>query len=86
MCISEYVIPDKYGKSTVMSIFNELKYNKSETYKASAQALKNERLEILNSLPWEARNLLTGGTAYGSELNAEGRKLKSALQLYIDLV
>ena len=85
MCIREYVIPDSYGKSTVMSIFNELRYNKSATYRVSAQALKNERQEILNSLPWEARNLLTGGTAYGSELNAEGRKLKNALQLYIDL-
>lgn len=85
MCIREYVIPDTYGKSTVMSIFNELRYNKSATYRVSAQALKNERQEILNSLPWEARNLLTGGTAYGSELNAEGKKLKSALQLYIDL-
>ena len=85
MCIREDVIPDSYDKSTVMSIFNELRYNKSATYRVSAQALKNERQEILNSLPWEARNLLTGGTAYGSELNAEGIKLKNALQLYIDL-
>ena len=68
-----------------MSIFNELRYNKRATYRVSAQALKNERQEILNSLPWKARNLLTGGTAYGSELNAEVIKLKNALQLYIDL-
>jgi hypothetical protein len=85
MCIREYVIPDSYGKSTVMSIFNKLKYNKSTTYKNSAHALKNERQEILNQLPWDARTLLTGGTTYGSELNAEGRKLKNALQLYLDL-
>jgi hypothetical protein len=85
MCIREYVIPDKYGKSTVMSIFNELKYNKSATYKVSAQTLKNERQDILNSLPLEARKLLTGGTTYGSTLNEEGIKLKSALQLYLDL-
>lgn len=85
MCIREYIIPDNYGKSTVMNIFSELKYNKSTTYKTSAVALKNERQEILNSLPWEARTLLTGGSTYGSELNAEGRKLKSALQLYLDL-
>jgi hypothetical protein len=85
MCIREYVIPDSYGKSTVMSIFNKLKYNKSTTYRNSARALKNERQEILNQLPWEARTLLTGGTTYGSELNAEGRKLKNALQLYLDL-
>ena len=85
MCIREYIIPEKYGKSTVMSIFNELKYNKSTTYCISAQSLKKERQDILNSLPREARNLLTGGTVYGSELNAEGKKLKNALQLYIDL-
>lgn len=85
MCIREYVIPDKYGKSTVMSIFNKLKYNKSTTYRNSARALKNERQDILNRLPWEARTLLTGGTTYGSELNEEGRKLKNALQLYLDL-
>lgn len=85
ICIREYVIPDKYGKSTVMSIFNELRYNKSTTYRVSAQALKNERKEILNSLPFELKNLLTGGPAYGSELSAEGIKLKNALQLYIDL-
>ena len=85
MCIREYVIPDSYGKSTVVSIFNKLKNNKSTTYKNSARALKNERQEILSRMPWEARTLLTGGTTYGSELNAEGRKLKKALQLYLDL-
>ena len=85
MCIREYVIPDKYGKSTVMSIFNELKYNKSSTYRNSATALKKERQDILESLPPQARILLTGGSIYSSELNAEGIKLKNALQLYLDL-
>lgn len=85
MCIREYVIPGKSGKSTVMSVFNELKYNKSATYMTSAAALKKERQVILNQLPWEARTLLTGGSTYGSELNAEGIKLKNALQLYLDL-
>ena len=85
MCIREYVIPDSFGKSTVMTIFNKLKYNKSTTYRNSARALKNERQEILNQLPLDARTLLTGGTTFGSELNAEGRKLKNALQLYLDL-
>ena len=68
-----------------MKVFNELKYNKSETYMTSAQALKAERQEILNQLPWQARTLLTGGTGLGSTLNAEGVKLKYALQLYLDL-
>lgn len=85
MCIREYVIPGKSGKSTVMSVFNQLKYNKSATYMTSAAALKKERQVILNQLPWEARTLLTGGSTYGSELNAEGIKLKNALQLYLDL-
>lgn len=85
MCIKEYVIPDKYGKSTVMSIFNELKYNKSTTYRTSAAALKKERQEILNSLSLQERILLTGGSSYDTELNADGIKLKNALQLYLDL-
>jgi hypothetical protein len=85
MCIREYVIPNKHERLTVMTIFNDLKSNKSTTYRTSAQALKKERQKILDPLPWEARNLLTGGTAYGSELSAEGRNLKSALQLYLDL-
>lgn len=85
MCIREYVIPGKSGKSTVMSVFNELKYNKSATYRTSAAALKKERQEILDQLPLKARILLTGGSTYGSELNAEGIKLKNALQLYLDL-
>lgn len=85
MCIREYVIPGKSGKSTVMSVFKELKYNKSATYMTSAAALKKERQEILNQLPLQAQILLTGGSTYGSELNAEGIKLKNALQLYLDL-
>ncbi len=85
MCIREYVIPDKVGKSTVMTIFDKLKYNKSTTYKSCASSLREERENILGSLPYEARRLLTGGTAYGSTLNAEGIRLKNALQLYLDL-
>lgn len=85
ICIREYVIPDKYGKSVVVNVFNNLKYNKSATYKTSAQTLKAERQEILNQLPWQARTLLTGGTSLNSTLNAEGVKLKYALQLYLDL-
>lgn len=85
MCIREYVIPDKVGKSTVMTIFDKLKYNKSTTYKSCASSLREERENILGSLPYDARRLLTGGTAYGSTLNAEGIRLKNALQLYLDL-
>ena len=85
MCIREYVIPDKVGKSTVMTIFDKLKYNKSTTYKSCASSLREERENILGSLPYEARRILTGGTAYGSTLNAEGIRLKNALQLYLDL-
>lgn len=85
ICIREYVIPDAYGKASVMTILNQLRYNKSATYKTCAQTLKNERQEILDQLPWQARTLLTGGTTYGAELNEEGRRLKNALQLYLDL-
>ena len=87
MCIREYVIPDKYGKSTVMTVFNKLKYNKSTTYRNSARALKNERQEILNQFPWEARSILSGSTSvpYGSQLKPEIKQLKDALQLYLDL-
>lgn len=85
ICIREYVIPDAYGKATVMSILNQLKYNKSATYKTCAFVLKNERIKILDQLPLQAKILLTGGTTYGAQLNEEGRRLKNALQLYLDL-
>lgn len=85
MCIREYVIPDKDGKSSVMTVFNKLKYKKSTIYKSCASSLREERENILNSLPYDARSLLTGGTVYGSTLNAEGIRLKNALQLYLDL-
>ena len=39
MCIREYVIPDKDGKSTVMTVFNKLKYKKSTIYKSCASSL-----------------------------------------------
>ena len=85
MCIREYVIPDKYGKSTVMSIFNELKYNKSTTYRISAHALKTERQEILNQLPTKAKIIIEGGSEYDSILTDEAKKIKNALKLYLDL-
>lgn len=85
MCIREYVIPDKVGKSTVMTVFNKLKYKKSTIYKSCASSLREERGNILNSLPYDVRSLLSGGTVYGSTLNAEGIRLKNALQLYLDL-
>ena len=85
ICIKEYIIPDKSEKTKVILIFEELKNNKSTTYRREAQILKNKRNEILESLPWEARNLLTGGSAYGSELNENGRRLKNALQYYLIL-
>ena len=85
MCIEEYVIPDKFGKSMVMNVFNDIKYNKSATYKTSAQVLITERQKILNQLPWQARPLLTGGTRLSSTLNEKVVKLKNALQLYLDL-
>lgn len=87
MCIRDYVIPNAAGKSTVMSIFNKLKYNKSTAYRNSAQSLKKERQEILNQFPWEARSILSGSTSvpYGKQLKPEIKQLKDALQLYLDL-
>lgn len=82
MCIKEYIIPDTNEKSTVKSIFNKIKDNKSTTYKTCAQVLKSKRTEILNQYPWDVRNCLAGD---GSRLNADGLKLKRALQLYLDL-
>jgi hypothetical protein len=85
MCIRDHVINDSLQKSTVMSVLNKLKYNKSTTYKNSAVTLKKERESILNELPFEARTLLTGGYTIGTSLSPDGVKLKNALQLYLDL-
>lgn len=84
-CIMEYCVSGKAGVTSVNSIFNKLKYNKSITYKSAASQLIDNRKEVLNSLPSNVRILVTGGYSSTSSLSPEGIRLKNALQLFIDL-
>jgi len=67
--------------SSVYSILDEIKTNRSVTFKNNADELLEARNEILDSLPSAAREAITTGAA----LNSNGRKLKKALDYLAEL-
>ena len=86
MCIMEYVIGDKYGKSGVKSILDKLKINKSAEFNKHCSVFKKTHNEIWNQLPFDAQQLLKGaGLSYGQTLNDKGYALKEGLEYYRSL-
>lgn len=86
MCIIEYVIGDKYGKSGVKSILDKLKINKSAEFNKHCSVFKKTHNEIWNQLPFDAQQLLKGaGLSYGQTLNDKGYALKEGLEYYRSL-
>lgn len=86
MCIMEYVIGDKYGKSDVKSVLDKLKNNKSVEFSKHCSVFKKSHNEIWNQLPLDAQQLLKGsGTSYGLTLNDKGYSLKEGLEYYRSL-
>lgn len=94
MCIMEYIAQDKTGSSTVTSVLNRIKRNKSVAYKRHSRQLLSSREQILNQFPHEMRELLDPDDSLspifslyggGRVLNDQGQKLKKALDLYKEL-
>jgi hypothetical protein len=67
--------------SSVYSILDDIKANRSITFKNNAGELLKTRYEILNSLPSEARIAITSG----ANLNSNGRQLKKGLDYLAQL-
>jgi hypothetical protein len=77
--IHSHVIQRTSSSSRVTRILDELIKNRSAVFIRSAVQLSNQREEILNSLPFEARGLMTGLSLYGQSLTPEGEVLKKGL-------
>lgn len=84
MCIMEYVVSDKFGKQKVIKVLDNLKYNRSYTFKQNCSAIKDAYNNIWNSLPYDARKALEG-TSIGTSLNAQGIALKRGLDYLKEL-
>jgi len=67
--------------SGIYSILDDIKANKSITFKNNAYELLKARKEILNSLPFSARKAITSG----ANLNSNGRQLKKGLDYFTQL-
>lgn len=67
--------------SSVYTILDDIKANRSITFKNNAGELLKTRNEILNSLPSEARIAITSG----ANLNSNGRQLKKGLDYLAQL-
>ena len=67
------------SSSRVTRLLDDLASNRSIVFNRFAIQLANQREEILNSLPLEARLLMTGPALYGQSLTPEGEALKKGL-------
>lgn len=77
--IHSHVIQRTSSSSKVTRLLDDLANNKSIVFKRFAVQLSNQREEILNSLPVEARHLMTGSGLPGQSLTPEGEALKKGL-------
>jgi hypothetical protein len=73
------VIQRTSSSSRVTRLLDDLANNRSIVFNRFAIQLANQREEILNSLPLEARLLMTGPALYGQSLTPEGEALKKGL-------
>ena len=82
MCIMEYIIPDKYGKSKVESVLNSLKSNMSSTFRSNNSEINEAYSMIWNQLPYNARSAIQNNPW---SLNEQGEALKKGLDYLKDL-
>lgn len=83
MCIMEYVIGQKYGKSSVTRILDELEYNMSPEFRKNGHVFKKAFDSIWNQLPYETKTLLQGGISaalLNQSLNDKGLALQDGLE------
>lgn len=76
MCVVEYIISDKYGKSKVESVLNSLKSNMSPTFRAHNSGIGEAYNMVWGQLPFNARNAIENNPW---TLNAQGEALKKGL-------
>ena len=82
MCIMEYVIADKYGKSKVEAVLDSLKLNMSSTFRTQNSEIGDAYTMIWNQLPYTARSAIQNNPA---SLNDKGKALKKGLDYLRDL-
>lgn len=82
MCIMEYIIPDKYGKSKVEAVLDSLKLNMSSTFRTQNSEIGATYTLIWNQLPYNARNTILNEPW---SLNEKGQALKKGLDYLKDL-
>ena len=82
MCIMEYVIADKYGKSKVEVVLDSLKLNMSSTFRTQNSEIGDAYTMIWNQLPYTARSAIQNNPA---SLNDKGKALKKGLDYLRDL-
>lgn len=58
LCISEYIIGQKTGASSVKRTLDNLNNNKSDTFKRHAKKLLDDYNNIMSQLPYQTRSLL----------------------------
>lgn len=82
MCIMEYVIADKYGKSKVEAVLDSLKLNMSLTFRTQNSEISDAYTMIWNQLPYTARSAIQNEPW---SLNEKGQALKKGLDYLRDL-
>ena len=82
MCVVEYIIPDKYGKSKVEAVLNSLKSNMSSTFRSNNSEISGAYSMIWNQLPYNARSAIQNNPW---SLNEQGEALKKGLDYLKDL-
>lgn len=88
ICIHQYIINDNSGKQEVRRILNELKTNKSSTFKLHANKFEESYDNIMSHVPSDSRDLLENGFSFsnpGASLNSAGLCLKEGLEYYSEL-
>ena len=88
ICIMKYIVNDASGASSVRTILNKLKNNKSAEFKKHSSVFRKAYNDIWNQLPYETRELLSDSIlaiASGRTLNSNGLALKNGLNLMKEL-
>lgn len=76
LCVMEYIISDKYGKSKVESVLNALKSNMSPTFRTHNSGIGEAYSMVWGQLPFDARSAIEN-TPW--TLNTQGEALKKGL-------
>lgn len=82
MCIMEYVIGQKTYKSQVINILDQLKQNRSSTFRTFSSTFSKSYNTIWKQLDIETKLLLQVGSLGTTSLNSQGYALKEGLEYY----